>query len=91
MTAILTTTFYYIFYPFVVLFSLLLTVAAPFVLFAHYVVYGLCLWPLEILAKFEVITLSPFAYPSPSSFPPFSSYFEKRAVHKNFQTAIPPS
>lgn len=54
MTAVLTATFYYVTYPFFLLFSLLLTIAAPLVHLAHYVVHGLWWWPLGIVAKFEV-------------------------------------
>lgn len=65
MTTILTTTLFYITYPFVLLFSLILIIAAPLVHLAHYVIYGLWGWPLGVLAKFEVI------YPTISSpFPP---------------------
>lgn len=55
MIAVLTTTFYYTTYPFILLFSLLLTIAAPLVHLGHYVVHGLWWWPLGVLAKFEVM------------------------------------
>ncbi|MCJ1468978.1 hypothetical protein MMC07_007609 [Pseudocyphellaria aurata] len=55
MTAILGTTLYYLTYPLLELFSLLLTVAAPVMHLTHYVVYGLWWWPLSVLAKFETL------------------------------------
>lgn len=75
MIAVLTTTFYYTTYPFVLLFSLLLTIAAPLVHLGHYVVYGLWWWPLCVLAKFEVmpfplLSLLPSSLFSPLNPPP---------------------